>query len=341
MRSKGWQIILQVLSWSVFILLPLIFFPKPRLLFSEAYSFRFLVSYGVSGLLLIGFFYFSLNVTIPRFYLTRKYGWFLLICAGALALLLGAVWLLDISAPPPPGPPGAPPPPWSSGPLPSIGSAVIRFIIVLFFAFGISIYSRLRKAESAKLRAELSYLKAQINPHFLFNTLNSIYSLAIRKSDATADAVVKLSSIMRYVITDAEHERVPLDKELKYVSDYIELQKLRLPPSATIRLSISGPMTGLTITPLIFVPFIENAFKHGVSPEEESPVNIEISVVARSLHVWVNNRKLKRKTSKTESSGIGLENTRQRLQLLYPENHILSITDTDQEYSVKLVMKLR
>ncbi|TND10495.1 MAG: signal transduction histidine kinase LytS [Bacteroidetes bacterium] len=309
------------------------------MLFTDDASSRFFISFAVSGILLIGFFYFTLYYSIPKFYLHRRYGIFTLICVLALALLLGSVWLTEIARHPPPPPGGNINP--GMGPLPAFGSAIIRFLVVLLFAFGLSIYSRWRRAEKEKLGAELSYLKAQINPHFLFNTLNSIYSLAIVKSDHTADAVVKLSSIMRYVITDAEHDRVSLEKELKYVSDYIDLQKLRLPPSANVTFTVSGPQAGLTITPLIFVPFIENAFKHGVSTEQESPVIIDISIIGSSLHLWVNNKKMKVKSAKTESSGIGVENTKQRLQLLYAEKHILSVTDNEKEFSVKLVMKLK
>ena len=129
----------------------------------------------------------------------------------------------------------------------------------------LKINSRLKLAEKEKVNAELSYLKAQINPHFLFNTLNSIYSLAIEKSDYTATAVVKLSSMMRYVITDASHKFVPLEKEINYISNYIELQKLRIDSSIKLMYTVTGDISDKKIAPLVLISFIENAFKYGVN----------------------------------------------------------------------------
>src|ERR1700748_3501739 len=187
----------------------------------------------------------------------------------------------------------------------------------------LKISNRLKLAEREKVNAELSYLKAQINPHFLFNTLNSIYSLAIEKSDYTATAVVKLSGMMRYVITDASHKFVSLEKEINYISDYIELQKIRLDDSIKLSYSVSGDPADKIVAPLVLISFIENAFKYGVNAEENSEIKIHIDSTKGYVHLRVFNKKVKIQQVNTHTSGLGIENTINRLQLLYPGRHKL------------------
>ncbi|HRD40256.1 MAG TPA: sensor histidine kinase, partial [Bacteroidia bacterium] len=186
---------------------------------------------------------------------------------------------------------------------------------------------------------ELSYLKAQINPHFLFNTLNSIYSLAIQKSDETANAVVKLSGMMRYVLTESQNEFVSLQKELDYINNYIELQKTRLDSTIKLHYTITGTTTGKAIAPLILIPFIENAFKYGVNAEENSEITIEISVNEAAINLFVKNNKVSIRPDPENRSGLGIENTKSRLLLLYPGKHYLNIDDNSASFSVSLSIK--
>lgn len=141
------------------------------------------------------------------------------------------------------------------------------FILVLVCALLLKTNQRWRKLRQEKLETELSYLKAQINPHFLFNTLNSIYALAIEKSDYTATAVVKLSGMMRYIISESHKHFVSLEKEISYINDYIELQKFRLGGTVKIHYSLQGHYPGKEIAPLILITFVENAFKYGLTPK--------------------------------------------------------------------------
>lgn len=199
--------------------------------------------------------------------------------------------------------------------------------------------NRLKQIENEKLNAELLQLKAQIHPHFLFNTLNSIYALAIRKDDRTAETIVKLSDFMRYMIRDAHHNKVALEKETAYISNYIDLQRARLRDSVPIDYALEGDVAGQQIAPLLLFSFIENAFKHGVNPDEDSLIRIELRVQADELRLHVFNHKVR--TNHIEASnGVGLQNAKDRLRLLYPASHQLTIDDAPNYFRVDLTLKL-
>lgn len=220
-----------------------------------------------------------------------------------------------------------------------ISHHVFLFFAIVFLSLAIYINNKLKQAVRGKVTAELAYLKSQINPHFLFNTLNSIYSLAIQKSDDTPEAIVKLSGLMRYVLTDATEDVVPVEKEIIYIKNYIELQKIRLGNTATVQLEITDDNSGNSITPLLLIPFIENAFHHGVNPEENSTISILLRINKSVLHLTVFNLKVK-KASPSQSTGLGIENARMRLQLLYPDKHQLNIISNHTEYQVDLTIQI-
>jgi sensor histidine kinase YesM len=187
------------------------------------------------------------------------------------------------------------------------------------------------------MQAELSMLKAQINPHFLFNTLNSIYALAIRKDEKTADAVVQLAELMRYIMNNANDNTIDLDKEINYISNYISLQRARLGETVRIDYHVNGKAIGEKITPLILISFIENAFKHGVNPDENSEIEVRISIDGHQLQLMVRNNKVR---SVHNEGGIGMKNTRARLQMLYAGRHSLETRENEQYYVVELKMDL-
>jgi LytS/YehU family sensor histidine kinase len=218
---------------------------------------------------------------------------------------------------------------------------LLQFLLVLIFSLMLRISLRWKQAEKEKLSVELSYLKAQINPHFLFNTLNSIYSLAIEKSDYAPTAIVKLSEMMRYVTTEADKNFVSLEKELRYISSYIELQKIRFGETIRFSFSQSGKIKDQKIAPLILISFVENAFKHGVNPEEDSEIDVNISVTEDTLHLIVYNKKVTVRLQEEVRTEMGIGNTRNRLQMLYPLKHELVITDAKDSYSVSLTINLK
>ena len=193
--------------------------------------------------------------------------------------------------------------------------------------------------DSQRTTAELIYLRKQTNPHFLFNTLNSIYSLAHKKSDLVPDAIVTLSELMRYMLYETDNKTVLLEKEINYIQNYIELQKLRLNNIENIYVNIHGETKNKFIEPLLLISFIENAFKYGTDYKGNTHVKIKIQIEENVLDFWVENR-VEKFESDAENSGIGISNIKSRLKLLYPDSHILTIVEKDQIYSVHLNLKL-
>lgn len=217
---------------------------------------------------------------------------------------------------------------------------IFLYACLIFASLAMRINVKLEESLQEKVTSELAYLKAQINPHFLFNSLNSIYSLAIVKSDRTATAIVKLSSMMRYTISEAAEMFVPLERELIYINSYIELQKIRLGDTAIVNYDYSGNMDNKVIAPLVLLPFLENAFKHGVNPETASQIDIQISVSDDYLYMHVFNLKVPHINNPEHRTGFGLENSKKQLQLLYPHRHELNIDDKDHSFAVTLKIQL-
>ena len=197
-----------------------------------------------------------------------------------------------------------------------------------------------REMENEKLSAELRFLKAQINPHFLFNTLNNLYYLAYTQSPNTTEVIAKLSQMMRYMIYDSNHQRVPMNKELEYMQNYISLENLRLNDQIPIKFEVEGNPEQVLITPLILITFLENAFKHGVGNNNPNAwVNISLKIDQNSCIYIVENSKLPTQTI-GEKSGIGLQNVRRRLELSYPAQYELIEEDRNDSYFVQLKLDL-
>ncbi|HEX2900798.1 MAG TPA: histidine kinase, partial [Bacteroidia bacterium] len=214
--------------------------------------------------LMLGFFYLHYYVLVPRLYYRKRWWQYILALAAVLVLTVALPLLLvgEFGHPTDhprhfsPSVEGQPPhlgPPMRFFIARTMAVVTGLFLVVVFFSLLLRASRRLKEMEEEKMHAQLAYLKAQINPHFLFNTLNSIYAMAIEKSDATADAVVKLSGMMRFVITEGDRDHVPLEKELGYVRDYIDLQRLRLGDTATIDFEVKGQPANLQIAPLIII----------------------------------------------------------------------------------------
>jgi two-component system LytT family sensor kinase len=195
-----------------------------------------------------------------------------------------------------------------------------------------------RQADKAKLSAELSYLKAQVNPLFLFNTLNNIYALTVLKSDEAPQAVLKLSNIMRYMTDEAMNERVPLSAELACLGDYIDLQRMRLNEKAEVSFVVEGDVDGIEIAPMLLMTFVENVFKHGISSHEATHGEVHVAVAQGELRLSCRNRVFP--SSGAERPGTGIENVRQRLQLVYPQRHELTIARENGYYAVHLKLQI-
>ncbi len=198
----------------------------------------------------------------------------------------------------------------------------------------------LQKVEKEKLTIELNSLKTQVNPHFLFNSLNSIYSQALAKSDQTADTVLELSNLLRYMLYEVGEDLVDLSKELEMMENYIELQKLRLEKGTDVVFNISGDIEGRRIAPLLYFPLVENAFKHGAKGDSENAfVHIQINLDDQIDFTIRNNKGQVDDMEDGRYGGIGLENVKRRLALIYPEKHELEINENESEFEVKLVLR--
>ncbi|GLU43975.1 sensor histidine kinase [Allomuricauda sp. NBRC 101325] len=216
----------------------------------------------------------------------------------------------------------------------------IQFIIITILSMLLRLDNRLKKIQNEKLKAEVNYLKAQINPHFLFNTLNSIYALTLKKSYQAPWAVLKLSDMMRYVVTESDSEKVPLEYEIQYISDYIDLQKLRMGNNTDFTFEIMGEPNRKRIAPIILVNYVENAFKYGVNPDEASKISIVITLDPKGVELLVDNKITVHKNNIMEPTTEGNRNTKRRLDYFYPNKHNLEVTQNDDFYSVKLYLDL-
>lgn len=189
-----------------------------------------------------------------------------------------------------------------------------------------------------KIAAELNFLKAQIHPHFLFNTLNNLYALTLIKSDKTPDIVLKLSDLLDFMIYKSNDEFVPLSKELEIVEGYIELEKMRYSDRLNLKYEVKGEAVNRQIAPLILLPFVENCFKHGASKDRSNPViHIQVNIEPEYLYLKaVNSVPVENKTGEPESNGIGLSNVKRRLELIYPDRHTLDIKQDVDAFKVEL-----
>jgi hypothetical protein len=349
MNRKTQQILLHIIGCVVFLSLPLLFSPESlslRAYLTNPPTQRDIIAY----LLVLGVFYANFYLFIPRLYFRRKYAGysilnifcFILIIAIPAAILQRPYRPVFNAGLPPPGPYALPRPP---GPphthfFLDFNQHLFLFFLVLSLALLLKTRDRWKKAEAEKLHAELAYLKAQVNPHFLFNTLNSIYALALEKSDRTPDAIVKLSAMMRYVLLDTGRDKVLLEKEITYLSNYIDLQQTRFEGSSQVDFAISGQAEGKSIAPLLLIPFVENAFKHGINPENPSTIIIRLNIRDEQLFLHVVNKKVAFPKPLPIPSGLGIQNTRQRLQHLYPGRFTLDIIDGAKDFAVSLTLNL-
>lgn len=196
-----------------------------------------------------------------------------------------------------------------------------------------------KNLENEKLNAELAFLKSQINPHFLFNSLNNIYSLAYQKSDKAPEAILKLSEIMRYMLYESNEDTVLLADEINYLHNYIELQKLRFKEQIFVVLQVEvDEAENQRIMPLLLISFLENAFKHGVSTDADNPIRITIKGADGRLHFKAENAKSH--LNKDQTRGVGLHNLKRRLQLGYPDRHTIHVVESADYYSGELFLYL-
>lgn len=346
MNKRLLTITVHVAAWTCFFLLPIVFFPRPRdvdFQFSETMIWRFTCI----DLYLLIFYYSNTLFLIPRLLTKRKWVWYTLTIISCLLVFLFIHRFFDdiIRSEMSEKLKLKMPPRRHSFLYPFTGSSAVFFLVFTVSTCSrviqewLGIESKRQEIENEKLATELSFLRSQINPHFLFNTLNNIYSLALIKSEATADAVLKLSSIMRYVLSETKHDTVELNKEIQFIRHYIELQKVRLTDKVSIEFIVEGSTEDKQIAPLILIPFVENAFKYGVSTKETSKLLFEVKVNENSIYFTAQNHVFSHDKGNDDNTGIGLKNTKRRLELLYAHKHTLSVTEENHEFIVNLILQ--
>lgn len=316
--------------------------------------------------LVVIFFYLNLNIFLPKFNSKKKYLLFticILICFGIMVFVPNyftadnntSLRHFPMEMQPPQGNPnGNIPPPPVDGRFPqenfqhrnntSYGQMIFSSLLPFLFSFlsSLFIFKNIEKKEleRSKAKAELLSLKYQLQPHFLFNILNSIYSLALLKSDDAPNGILKLSNVMRYVVQESSKDLVKLSKEIEYIKDYIALQLIRTDSSLDFNYTENGEAKDLEIAPFILVNFIENAFKYGFNAEENSKIAIKIMIQEEQLHFNVFNNIVNRNITDEESLKVGLKNTLEHLQQAYPGQHSLNMNNNGKTFEVDLKINL-
>jgi sensor histidine kinase YesM len=293
--------------------------------------------------------YFNIYYLMPRFLLTKRYKiFFLLLFVSAIAFTL----LLRLNSY------------YLIAPVLFSGESLSRYYTVGFFRISylishfVSIYMVVMGAAfiklllqwynskqqnqllaREKLETELKFLKSQIHPHFLFNTLNNLYALTLKKSDNAPETVLRLSELLDFMLYDCNASKISLDKELQLVKNYIDLEKLRYKNDVSIQFDTTGETSKKEIAPLLILPIVENCFKHGISEQtDKSWIKISLAVQNNTIKLIAENTISTRPLEDNHryNEGIGIDNVRRRLQLLYPGNHELEMTVNNNVYSVKL-----
>jgi two-component system LytT family sensor kinase len=346
------KILIHSIIWCFFISTSLIqFYESPFRINTDFYI------QWISGIIL---FYLNYIYLVPRLLLQKKYGYYIVISLVLIAILMICryqFFMPEFKEMRPPNGINYPKIPHVnehtnhriySRNQPFFFKIVPSFFYILIIAIS-TIIKTLSEfyddqqnkliAESQRTATELNYLRKQTNPHFLFNSLNSIYSLAHKKSDLVPDAIVTLSEMMRYMLYETDNKSVLLEKEIDYIKNYIELQKLRLNNIENININVHGDTKNKFIEPMLLISFIENAFKYGTNYKGTAYVKIKITIEENILTFWVEN-KIENNRKDPENSGIGLTNIKNRLTLLYPNAHQLILTATETKYTVHLVLQL-
>lgn len=200
---------------------------------------------------------------------------------------------------------------------------------------------RMKEVEKQKIEAELRALKAQINPHFFFNTLNGLYSLTLDQSEKAPELILKLSDLMRFVIYESKDDQVPMGKQLDFLQNYVYLERIRTDESLAVTFEVNGENLQNKTAPLLFIAFIENAFKHGAKARDTNPyihIRFDLGRSDRVLFTIENN--IDPRAQRPAGGGIGLENVKKRLELLYPDRHTLTIDEDQRSYRVQLIINL-
>lgn len=337
---------------------------RPGNTFSLSRNIPFIITF----LFLVGFFYLNAYFLIVQYILKKKY-LFYIVGIGIILLIyiyfhhsVFSLFHLEFlqtaggtlgKSLPFRGPPAGIPPQLNDPPFVEEMKMIftVRKIVLpmtQFFLFWIlsssykllfewmSLSKKNEEIEAEKSIIELAYLKAQINPHFMLNTLNTIYSLSLKGSEKANEAILLYAQVIRYIFDKIDTNFVPLREEIDYINDYIALQVLRFTDTLTIEFKIEGNIEKHKIAPLLFISFIENCFQYGISNHCDSAMSIRIHAFENSIHFSTENKIYKKNDLQHLGRNIGINNTKRKLSLIYPDKHILSIKETEEFFYIDL-----
>lgn len=353
---KSYFILIQIIAWMLFCLLPIMFMPEPhhenhRAILNPFSTFVFI--FFIINIKFIILFYVNYLVLIPKYFEKQKY-WLYFILLSMLFLIVVSIPFirnlifenhhhaekmshhrmgLNHHG-------EGPRMPRDGIMAPTSGMHFFMSVIVALVPLLIYYYTRWVSTQKEKAEMELAFLKTQINHHFLFNSLNSIYALSEQKSENTSNAIMDLSTIMRYLLTETDSKFVPLKRELDYISHYVNLQKLRIPPNVKLDFQLKGDSGDLLIAPMILLTFIENCFKHGILTSKPCEIKIEI-IVDNQILVLKTSNAIQDRINDSSMDKIGIENARKRLEHDYLNKYELVQNCNGFVYTVNLKMKLK
>ena len=341
-RSIGW--IIHLVAWGIVFCLPFFFTGRNM---EEVTTERY-IRFIIVPLSFMALFYLDYFLLIPRYIFVQKTGKFLLVNAALIILTMIAVHALMQLLPPPDIEKLPRPVPDAT----EVTFFLLRNAMMYALVAGLSVAIRItarwyeqestrKELERVRVEAELKNLKSQLNPHFLFNTLNNIYTLILLSPDRAQCAVHDLSKLLRYVLYESNLPTVAIEKEMDFVRNYVELMRIRLPESTDLKIAIDVQEAGLPIAPLLFISLIENAFKHGVSHSGASYIWINLQESKGSVRCDIENSYFPKDSADRSGSGIGLTNLRKRLELIYPGKYTFSAQREGASYHVKLNLQIK
>lgn len=320
---------MHLLVWAVLYIIPFI------TLTGEPYGGLPRGYFPLSNLFHIGIFYLNVYVLYP-YLLTRKRWWLYILSLIAIVFISYEVKLFFLQRNP-------------VFLLTEENRPVIFFAVIPFLLTGILFrlisdrvkFERLEKeARAQQLSSELKFLRSQISPHFLFNMMTNMVALARQKSDMLEPSLIRLSELLRYMLYDSQDSRISIANEAEHLNNYIALQKLRFDNDVKVTVAINVNNTGRQIEPMLLIPFVENAFKHGIGLVDDAFISIQLTETENALTFDIANNYSEHSGSKDKNSGIGLTNVKSRLLLLYRDRHELTVTDNGHIFSVHLNLNL-
>jgi sensor histidine kinase YesM len=328
-RKKYFNPAMHLLVWGLLIGIPAILIQQGPYLGLPPYFFPITAMYHA------GIFYLNACFLYPRL-LTKRFWWLYIISLAVVVLLSYHIKLYFLQL-------------FPGFRLTPANRGVIAFGLLPFLVASIIFrlindrlrYERLQKeARSEQLASELKFLRSQVSPHFLFNMMTNMVSLARQKSDLLEPSLIRLSDLLRYMLYESQKDSIPVANEIEHIKNYVDLQKLRFGDDINVALNISNESQNNIIEPMLLIPFIENAFKHGIGLQRNAYISIRLGIKDKALQFRVANNYSADNLSKDKNSGIGLVNVKNRLRLLYPDKYELAVKDENGEFLIQLNLNL-